>query len=173
MLPELNERVRKFRVKVLFIDLRWGLVKGGNALVASLVAAEACKPWIIHLASARHGWDMDTSRGKPYPVPRFRRSAAGSKSGTALTAGSSESEGTRLGRLCFGRVIWWRWFRRSSVDVELASARQQEEDRVDRDAAMHRHGADAAPSERAFYLLEDVEREAAGGGADDAGILEG
>ena len=43
VLPEINERVRHLRVRVLFIDLRWGLVKGGNALIASLVAAEQCK----------------------------------------------------------------------------------------------------------------------------------
>jgi hypothetical protein len=61
---------------VVFIDLRWGLVKGGNPLIASLGGAELCKPWVIHFASSRYGWDMDTSQGFKYPTPRNLRDAS-------------------------------------------------------------------------------------------------
>eukprot|EP00276_Gloeochaete_wittrockiana_P009833 CAMPEP_0184652704 /NCGR_PEP_ID=MMETSP0308-20130426/10405_1 /TAXON_ID=38269 /ORGANISM="Gloeochaete witrockiana, Strain SAG 46.84" /LENGTH=2826 /DNA_ID=CAMNT_0027087733 /DNA_START=120 /DNA_END=8601 /DNA_ORIENTATION=+ len=60
--PELNERCRKYKVRVIPVDLRWGLraedtsESGIGALELCLTEVDRCRGWMIVLGGERYGW---------------------------------------------------------------------------------------------------------------------
>eukprot|EP00741_Cyanophora_paradoxa_P019806 tig00021168_g19115.t1 len=63
--PELNERAKALKVRILPVDLRWGLTKedtsdsGVGALELCLEEIDRCNHWILVLGGERYGWIPD------------------------------------------------------------------------------------------------------------------
>ena len=62
--PALRERLEKYRVHLIDIDLRWGVTKeqadNDQALDVCLDQIDACRPFFIGILGERYGW---VSRG--------------------------------------------------------------------------------------------------------------
>ena len=61
--PKLKERLRKCRVHLVDIDLRWGVseedARSGNALDICLDEIDSCRPYFLGLLGHRYGWKPD------------------------------------------------------------------------------------------------------------------
>lgn len=61
--PKLKERLRKYRVHLVDIDLRWGVseedARSGNALDICLDEIDGCRPYFLGLLGHRYGWKPD------------------------------------------------------------------------------------------------------------------
>ncbi len=58
--PALRERLEKYRVHLIDIDLRWGVTEqqadSGGALDVCLERIDACRPFFVGLLGERYGW---------------------------------------------------------------------------------------------------------------------
>jgi hypothetical protein len=58
--PALRERLEKYRVHLIDIDLRWGVTKeqadNDQALDVCLDQIDACRPFFIGILGERYGW---------------------------------------------------------------------------------------------------------------------
>src|SRR4051812_12259565 len=58
--PQLRERLAKYRVYLVDIDLRWGVTKeqadNDQALELCLHQIDACRPFFLGLLGERYGW---------------------------------------------------------------------------------------------------------------------